>query len=219
MAYRWREAQSSHPRLAETDRDVGYQNPTSRTSRTPARTVPQEWPGSARGRPRGGALVAEGERLDHLEVGHQVRLLILFDGSAALRQPSVLEIGPRPGGDAAHADRAEPEGRRACSRTRRSARCSSASTSAASRSATASRSKVGFFDQQAVIRRVAPGRQQQERLRRIPSRCWAAVTAATTWNSESFSPVRLEKCAPLFRNSISGALPWKPTQRTRSWIW
>ena len=53
--------------------------------------------------------------------------------------------------------------------------------------------QVVFFDQQRVIRRLGPGREEQVRLQRGSRQPrWAACTAAITWCSESFSPVRLE---------------------------
>ena len=110
--------------------------------------------------PRPGPLRAEA--LDRFEVGEQARLLVLFDGSPAPREPSALEIGPGTGGDAEWADRAEAEGLALVlvfevhpaelgldlggqSVERRGRR------------------DVGVLDEQVIMRRVAPARQDQER--------------------------------------------------------
>src|SRR4051812_1726897 len=77
---------------AKSDGSVGYHNPLSRTSRTPGSLLANRF--SARGTARRLNRIAGRERLDYLEVGHQVGLFILFDGSSALRQPPPLEIGP-----------------------------------------------------------------------------------------------------------------------------
>ena len=77
--------------------------------------------------------------------------------------------------------------------------------------------QVGLFDQEVVVGGIAPGRAGAGTSRAAGRGSVAPTsTAATTWNSDSFSPVRLEKWAPLLRNSMTGALPWNPTQRTRS---
>ena len=54
--------------------------------------------------------VGEGESLDGGQVGHEAGLLVLFDGSAAGRQPPALKIGPGAVDDAAYADGAKSEG-------------------------------------------------------------------------------------------------------------
>ncbi len=149
------------------------------------------------------------ERQYCVQVGHQVRLLILFDGSTASRQPSLLEIGPRARGDAEDADWAESEGLAlvlVLDVLATELAPSTGGQAIAAHVRTADRSSSTSRRKRADRPSVGSSRNEP---RRKPSRCWAASTAATTWYSESFSPVRLEKWAPLFRNSISGALPVK----------
>ena len=78
--------------------------------------------------------------------------------------------------------------------------------------------QIPAFDEQTVIRHlVVPARGHAVGVQRANS--YGAVrrpSRATTWYSDTFSPVRLAKCDPLLRNSISGVLLKKPVQRTTS---
>ena len=68
------------------------------------------------------------------------------------------------------------------------------------------------------MRRVAPARQDQEGGEPHAQRLLGGVHGGDDLVLGELLARQAGEVGPLLRNSISGALPSNPTQRTRSWI-
>ena len=111
-------------------------------------------------------LVANGgsvrETLDRFQVGEKARLFVLFDGSACLSQSLFLEVVPTPRGEESNADRIESEGVALILVLEVDffQAFFDLDLESLGRFGVAN---VGFFDEEAVIRRISPGGQEQVR--------------------------------------------------------
>ena len=133
------------------------------------------------------------ESLGDVQVGDEVRLFILFDRAAALGPVVVSEIRPRSRWGSGVCGLGRAGGYRACKRTRHFAVSARARRRSPGASAAPAVGQVALLDQKGVIWRVVPDRGQEIRTARAARAArWAASTAAITWCSEIFSPVRLE---------------------------